>query len=396
MPDDGPERTISLVERLAEVPRDAWDACASPHANTGNPFVSFDFLSCLEDSGCVGVGTGWAARHVVIRDAEGQMLACAPTYLKSHSMGEYVFDHGWAEAYERAGGAYFPKLLTAVPFTPATGPRLLVRSDLPPTLQRQLKRQLASTLAGLAQSASLSSAHVNFIEQDDAQALHEAGFVPRVGIQYHWKNNNYRTFDDFLGELSSRKRKAIKKERRQVSEAGLVIEPLSGSAIRSEHWDALYGFYQDTGSRKWGRPYLNREFFHLLGERMADRVLLMVARRDERIIAGALNLIGADALYGRYWGCVEDVPFLHFELCYHQAIEAAIARGLDRVEAGAQGEHKIARGYLPTLTHSAHFITNPGLRDAVANFCQGEQRAMEHELEILQGESPYRKDGQTG
>lgn len=396
MPDGQEEITISVVERLAEVPRAAWDACANPTPETGNPFVSYDFLSSLEDSGCIGPNTGWAARHIVVRDALGEVLACAPTYLKSHSMGEYVFDHGWAEAFERAGGKYFPKLLTAVPFTPATGPRLLVRSDLPPALQRQLKRQLADTLAGLAQNAGLSSAHVNFIEQDDAQVLDEAGFVPRVGIQYHWKNNNYRTFDDFLGELSSRKRKAVKKERRQVAEAGLVIEHLSGASITTEHWDALYGFYQDTGSRKWGRPYLSREFFQLLGERMADRVLLIVANRDGRIIAGALNLIGADALYGRYWGCVEDVPFLHFELCYHQAIEAAIERGLSRVEAGAQGEHKIARGYLPTLTHSAHFIDNLGLRDAVANFCQGERRAMEHEMEILRGESPYRQDGQTG
>lgn len=392
MPDGQDDFTITVVERLAEVPSAAWDACAG----ADNPFVSYAFLSSLEDSGSIGTNSGWAARHIVIRDMLGEVVACAPTYLKSHSMGEYVFDHGWAEAYERAGGTYFPKLLTAVPFTPATGPRLLVRGDLPPALQRQLKRQLAGTLAGLVQSASLSSAHVNFIEQDDAHALHEAGFIPRVGIQYHWKNNNYLTFDDFLGELSSRKRKALKKERRLVAEAGLTIEHLSGSAITSAHWDAMYAFYLDTGSRKWGRPYLNRECFQLLGERMAERVLLIIAKRGEAIIAGALNLIGADALYGRYWGCAEEVPFLHFELCYHQAIEAAIARGLSRVEAGAQGEHKIARGYLPTLTHSAHFIAHEGLRDAVANFCQGEQRAMEHEVEILLGESPYRQTEQTG
>lgn len=394
MPDDAPEWTAHVMERLADVPRDAWDACAG----TDNPFVSYDFLSCLEDSASVAPATGWAPRHVVIKDAASQILACAPVYLKGHSMGEYVFDHGWAEAYERAGGKYYPKLLCAVPFTPATGPRLLVRSDLPDALQAKLRNQLASTLAGLAGRAKISSVHVNFIGDGDAPALHEAGFLPRVGLQYHWKNKDYSSFNDFLGELSSRKRKAIKKERRTVSEAGLTIERLSGDAITEAHWDAMFAFYQDTGQRKWGRPYLNREFFHYLGERLSDRVLLIVAKRshEETPIAAALNLIGTDALYGRYWGCAEDVAYLHFELCYHQAVEAAIERGLARVEAGAQGEHKIARGYLPTLTHSAHFITDPGLRNGVAGFCQGERRSIEHEFEILMAESPFRQDISTG
>lgn len=392
MPDGSDALVVLVVERLAEVERGAWDACAGGD----NPFVSYAFLSCLEDSGSIAPETGWAARHIVIKDGDGDVLAVAPTYLKSHSMGEYVFDQGWAEAYTRAGGNYYPKLLTAVPFTPATGPRLLVNNDRPDGLKRQLKRQLAATLAGLVDDAGLSSAHVNFVTDLDAHVLHEAGFVPRAGMQYHWNNNNYATFDDFLGELSSRKRKALKKERRQVSETDLTIEHLSGDAITDAHWDAMYGFYMDTGQRKWGRPYLNRACFRLLGERMAERVLLIVARRGEDIIAGALNLIGSDALYGRYWGCSEDVPFLHFELCYHQAVEAAIERGLARVEAGAQGEHKIARGYLPTLTHSAHYIAHAGLKDAVANFAQNERRAIEQEFALLMEETPYRRGDDTG
>lgn len=394
MPDGREDLAVEVVERLADVERAAWDACAG----TDHPFLSYDFLSCLEDSGAVAPGTGWAPRHVVVKDGAGQVLACAPTYLKGHSMGEYVFDWGWAEAYERAGGRYYPKMLCAVPFTPVTGPRLLVLGALPDALKAQLKRQLAETLMGLVNGAGLSSVHVNFLKDDDAHVLHEAGFLPRVGLQYHWENNNYGSFDDFLGELSSRKRKAIRKERRTVSEAGLTIEHLSGDAITETHWNAMYAFYQDTGQRKWGRPYLNREFFRLLGERMGDKVLLIAARHpnDGRIIAGALNLIGTDALYGRYWGCSEDVPFLHFELCYHQAIEAAIARGLARVEAGAQGEHKIARGYLPTFTHSTHFIANEGLRDAVAGFARNERRAIKEEYAILMEESPYRQGGDAG
>jgi len=400
MPDGHEEFTVEVLERLADVTGAAWDACAGP----ANPFVSYAFLSCLEDSGTVAPNTGWAPRHIVIKNNAGEVLACTPTYLKGHSMGEYVFDQGWAQSYDRAygqagdqaGGRYYPKLLTAVPFTPATGPRLLVQEGLPAALNMQLKRQLAQTQVGLIRGANLSSAHVNFIAEDDVKALHEAGFIPRVGMQYHWKNNDYGCFDDFLGELSSRKRKAIKKERRAVEQADLSIEHISGDAITTAHWDALFAFYQDTSQRKWGQAYLNREFFRLLGERMADRVLLIFAKRDDRIIAGALNLIGDDALYGRYWGCAEDVPFLHFELCYHQAIEAAITRGLSRVEAGAQGEHKIARGYLPTLTHSAHFIADEGFKNAVENFTQHECRAIEADLAALLQESPYRQNEPKG
>jgi len=391
MPDRREDMTILVVERLADVPRASWDACAG----ADNPFLCYDFLEALESSGCISRPTGWAPRHMVIRDLSGDLLACAPLYLKDHSAGEYIFDQGWAEAYQRAGGAYYPKLLSAVPFTPVTGPRLLVRPDLPDTLQTHLKRRLAEAMKDLAVTASLSSVHVNFIPEGAVSDLQDAGFLPRENLQYHWNNNNYEDYSNFLDDLSSRKRKALKKERRQVAEAGLYIERLTGTAITSAHWDAMYGFYQDTSARKWGQTYLNRETFRLIGERLADRVLLVMASRGDRIIAGALNLIGRDTLYGRYWGCCEDVRSLHFELCYHQAIEFAIERGLKRVEAGAQGEHKIARGYLPTLTHSAHFITDPGLRAAVAEFLDQERPAVRQHLKRLMTESPYRQSPDT-
>jgi len=378
-----------VVEGLAQVSPTAWDACAG----MDNPFLSFAFLSALEDAGCVIRKNGWTPRHVLIKDADGSLLACAPLYLKGNSMGEYVFDWGWAEAYERAGGAYYPKLVSGVPFTPVTGPRLLVRGDLSPALSASLKRQLVGAMAGAAQGAGLSSLHVNFIPGDDAQVFKDAGYLSRTGLQYHWDNRGYGTYDDFLAQLSSRKRKTLKKERRTATEDGAIhIERLRGDAITTLHWDALFEFYVDTSTRKWGQPYLNRAFFQLLGERMADRVLLVMAMRDGEIIAGALNLIGTDALYGRYWGCREDVRYLHFEVCYHQAIDAAIELGLSRVEAGAQGEHKIARGYLPTVTHSAHFIPDKGFRQAVAQFLDHEQRAIMHEHELLLQESPYRQD----
>ena len=378
-----------MVEGLAQVSPTAWDACAG----TDNPFLSFAFLSALEDAGCVMRENGWTPRHVLIKDADGALLACTPLYLKGNSMGEYVFDWGWAEAYERAGGTYYPKLVSGVPFTPVTGPRLLVRGDLSPALGASLKSQLVGAMAGAAQGAGLSSLHVNFIPGDDAPVFKDAGYLSRVGLQYHWDNRGYGTYDDFLAQLSSRKRKALKKERRTATEDGAIhIERLRGDAITTRHWDALFEFYVDTSTRKWGQPYLNRAFFQLLGERMADRVLLVMAMRDDEIIAGALNLIGTDALYGRYWGCREDVRYLHFEVCYHQAIDAAIELGLSRVEAGAQGEHKIARGYLPTVTHSAHFIPDKGFRQAVAQFLDHEQRAIMHEHELLLQESPYRQD----
>ncbi|MBL4614151.1 MAG: N-acetyltransferase [Magnetovibrio sp.] len=389
MPDGREHIEVSVVERLADVPRAHWDACAG----SDNPFLSYDFLSSLEDSGCVGPSTGWLPRAVLIRDEGGALLACAPLYLKGNSMGEYVFDWGWAEAYERAGGQYYPKLVCAVPFTPVTGPRLMVRPDLSAPLTTVLKRQLAETMAGAANAAKLSSLHANFIPQDDIQAFRDADYLPRIGLQYHWENNGYGCYDDFLGQLTSRKRKALKKERRAaVHDSGVTIQHLSGDAIQAHHWDALYGFYQDTSARKRGQAYLNRDFFALLGERMADRVILVMASLDGEIIAGALNLIGKDALYGRYWGCKTDIRYLHFELCYHQAIDIAIERGLARVEAGAQGEHKIARGYLPVLTHSAHFIPDPNFRAGIKQFLDHEHRAINHERQILLGESPYRQE----
>lgn len=388
MPDGREQIEVSIAERLADVPRAGWNGCAGPD----NPFLSYEFLSALEDSGSVGPNTGWAPRHILIKNDVGELIACAPMYLKGNSMGEYVFDWGWAEAYERAGGQYYPKLVSAVPFTPVTGPRLLVRPDLPPNLKLALKSQLADAMAGAAVGAKLSSLHVNFIPKDDVTVFEDCGYMPRVGLQYHWQNRGYQSYDDFLTELSSRKRKALKKERRvAVEDSGVTIERITGADIETRHWDALFSFYMDTSARKWGRPYLNRAFFQLLGERMAERVMLVMATLDGEIIAGALNLIGTDALYGRYWGCRRDIRYLHFEVCYHQAINAAIELGLSRVEAGAQGEHKIARGYLPVLTHSAHFIPDPGFRTGVAQFLDHERRAISHEHAVLMEESPYRQ-----
>ncbi len=388
MPDGSEQFDISVAERLADVSRAQWDACAG----IDNPFLSYAFLSSLEDAGCVRADAGWSPRHILIKDGNGALLAAAPLYLKSNSMGEYVFDWGWAEAFERAGGSYYPKLMSGVPFTPVTGPRLLVRGELSATLGQNLKRSLAETMAGAAQGAGLSSLHANFIPDEDVDIFKDVGYLTRVGLQYHWRNRGYGCYDDFLGALSSRKRKALKKERRiATQDSGVSIERFSGDAIRPAHWDALYDFYLDTSNRKWGQAYLNRKFFQLLGERMADRVMLVMAKRDGDIIAGALNLVGGDALYGRYWGCKEDIRYLHFEVCYHQAIDAAIELGLARVEAGAQGEHKIARGYVPVLTHSAHFIPDPGFRKAVAQFLEHERRATQHERRLLLQESPYRQ-----
>lgn len=388
MPDGNDQIEISVIERLADISPAQWNACTG----TDNPFLRHEFLSALEDCEAVHPDTGWATRHVLIKDQNGALLACAPMYLKGHSMGEYVFDWGWAEAYERAGGSYYPKLICGVPFTPVTGPRLMVRGGISGTLCNTLKSQLAQTMSGAATAAKLSSLHANFISESDTDVFTDAGYLPRLGLQYHWENRSYATYDDFLSELTSRKRKALKKERRAALQDGAItIEHVSGDKIRPEHWDALYAFYMDTSARKWGRPYLNRAFFALLGERMAEDVILIFARQDGDIIAGALNLIGGEALYGRYWGCKVDVRFLHFELCYHQAIDMAIERGLKRVEAGAQGEHKIARGYLPVLTHSAHFIPDEGFRDSVAQFLKHERRSILHERDLLMEESPYRK-----
>jgi predicted N-acyltransferase len=356
-----------------------WDRCAG----TGDPFLSHAFLSALEDSGSATARTGWQPVPIAIDGADGRPTAVTPAYVKSHSQGEYVFDHGWADAWERAGGDYYPKLLIAVPFTPVPGRRLLAGSEA-------LALGLIAAAEVVVRQHGLSSAHATFIAAEEVELFERSGWLIRIDSQFHWHNHGYSSFDDFLAALSSRKRKAIRRERAQAL-AGLEVDHLSGAAITEAHWDAFWAFYQDTGSRKWGRPYLSRDFFSLLGERMAERVLLIFALRDGRPIAGALNLIGADALYGRYWGATEEVPHLHFEICYHQAIEAAIARGLARVEAGAQGPHKLSRGYAPVPTWSAHFIPNPGFRDAVADFLAAERRAVAREIGALAEMTPFRK-----
>jgi len=376
--------TVHLTQSVTALDRADWDACAGPD----NPFVSYDFLSILEESGSVGPGTGWSPAPITIQDADGAIVAAAPAYLKGHSQGEYVFDHGWADAWERAGGQYYPKLQIAAPFSPVPGPRLLLRDAT----------NGASLIAGVeavVDQNKLSSAHATFIAPEECELYRAAGWLIRQGSQFHWANQDYGSFDDFLACLSSRHRKDLRKERAKA-QAGLDIRHLTDSAIEERHWDAFWQFYQDTGSRKWGQPYLTREFFSLLGERMADKVLLIMAFRDDQPIAGALNLIGGQALYGRYWGCCEDVPFLHFELCYYQAIDAAIARGLGRVEAGAQGEHKLSRGYRPVPTFSAHYIPHPDFRRAVADFVKREAAAIAREREWLDERAPFKKGGEAG
>ena len=378
---------VKVVRRIAEVEREAWDACAGNPAYAGNPFLRHDFLNSLEEANCAVERQGWGPQHLVVEDDEGGVAAVMPLYLKSHSQGEYIFDHAWADAYERAGGRYYPKLLSAVPFTPATGARLLVRPDVPPVEARALL--LGGALA-LCERYDASSLHVNFPVEDEWRWMGEQGLALREGQQYHWENRGYGTFEDFLAALSSGRRKTIRRERRDA-QAEVEIHRLTGAELTEEHWDAFFEFYMDTGSRKWGRPYLNRRFFSLLHARMADRVLLVMARRGGRWIAGALNLIGDDCLFGRNWGCVEEVPFLHFELCYYQAIDWAIERGLARVEAGAQGQHKIARGYLPKAVYSAHYIADPGLRAPVERFLAQERAGNEADMEWLAEEySPFK------
>lgn len=378
-----PELTLRSVPGLAGVEPAAWDAVANPPGAEYDPFISWDFLEALEASGCVGEEAGWLPRHLIVEDASGQLRGALPLYLKTHSMGEYVFDHGWADAYERAGGQYFPKLLTAVPFSPVTGRRLL-------SGDAGIRRALASAAIKTVQQWGLSGWHVNFPGGEEWKELADYGLLQRLDRQYIWSNRGYADYDAFLADLSSRKRKALRKERREA-QAGIEIEHLSGGALRPEHWDVFFACYQETGSRKWGYPYLNRAFFNLLHRRMADRVILVMAKKDGRYIASALNLVGSNALYGRYWGRLDDHPFLHFELCYHQAIDIAIARGLDRVEAGAQGEHKLARGYRPRPVYSAHHIENEGFRDAVADFLVRERDAVETDIALQDAESPFKR-----
>jgi predicted N-acyltransferase len=356
-----------------------WDSCAG----AGNPFTTHAFLSALEQSGSAAAATGWQPIPIAIDDPEGRPAALMPAYVKSHSQGEYVFDHSWAAAYERAGGDYYPKLQIAVPFTPVPGRRLLVRDPA-------FAPGLIAAAEAVVERHGLSSAHATFIAPEEIALFESAGWLIRADLQFHWHNRGYESFDHFLAALASRKRKAIRKER-EAALAGLEVQHLTGAAIREAHWDVFWDFYQDTGARKWGRPYLSRAFFSLLGERMADRVLLIFATRNGRPIAGALNMIGADTLYGRYWGASEEVPHLHFEICYYQAIDAAIARGLARVEAGAQGPHKLSRGYRPVATWSAHHIADPRLRDAVAAYLDAERPAVLREIVALEEMTPFRK-----
>jgi len=368
-----------LEESIASFPPEDWDRCAG----ADDPFLSHAFLSALEESGSATARTGWRPLPIAIDGVDSRPAAVMPAYVKNHSLGEYVFDHGWADAYERAGGAYYPKLQIAVPFTPVPGRRLLARDPA-------LAPALIAAAEKVVDANRLSSAHATFILPEEVALFERAGWLIRTDSQFHWLNENFTGFDEFLATLASRKRKAIRKERAQA-QAGLDIVHVTGAALTEAHWDAFWAFYQDTGARKWGQPYLTRAFFSLLGERLGDRVLLILALRDGAPIAGALNLIGADALYGRYWGCIEDVPHLHFELCYYQAIEAAIARGLRRVEAGAQGSHKLARGYRPVPTFSAHYLRDPRLRDAVADYLAAERRAVSREIAALREMTPFRK-----
>ena len=376
---DPPARTISLGTGVAAVEAAAWDALAGG----GNPFVGHAFLSLLEESGSVGPGTGWQPAPLLVADGAGALVAAAPAYLKTHSQGEYVFDHGWADAWARAGGAYYPKLQIAVPFTPVPGPRLLAAGD-------EDARLLIRAAEAVVRQNELSSAHATFVAPEQMPLFEAAGWLVRRDVQFHFANPGYRSFDDFLATLTSAKRKQLRKERARAV-AGLRIEQVTGDAIGPAHWDAMWAFYQDTGGRKWGHPYLTRAAFDLIGARMADRVLLIVAYDGDTPVAGAMHLIGADTLYGRYWGCVADIPYLHFELCYYRAIDVAIERGLARVEAGAQGGHKLARGYGPVATWSAHFIADPGFRRAVADFLERERAAEMQEMEWLEGHMPFRR-----
>jgi hypothetical protein len=375
------ELVAKVTAGIAGLPAAEWDALT----DGTNPFVSHAFLSAIEDSGSVGRRSGWTPAPLVIEGADGKIAGALPAYVKEHSQGEYVFDHAWADAWHRAGGSYYPKLQIAVPFTPATGPRILTREP-------ELALPLLRAAEALCAQSGLSSAHATFIEPDQVAMFEAAGWLLREDTQFHWTNRGYASFDDFLDALASRKRKDLRKERAKAQE-GLEIRALRGAEIEERHWDAFWEFYQDTGQRKWGQPYLTRKAFTLMGERMADQILLVLAFDEGEPVAGALNFIGGDALYGRYWGTVVEKPFLHFELCYYQAIDAAIALGLSRVEAGAQGGHKLARGYEPVSTLSAHYIVHEGFREAVADFLTRERQGVAHDREWLGEKTPFKKNG---
>jgi len=387
MPDGRKPTSVNVLGSINEIGAEEWDACVG----ADYPFCRHGFLSALEDSGSATAESGWMPRHLAVHDEDGILVACAPLYLKNHSYGEYVFDWGWADAYERTGGRYYPKLLCAVPFTPATGRRLLVRRDLPATVQEELAHALAQAMVTLGERLGVSSLHITFPTNDEWQKFGNLGLLQRVGQQFHWQNRDYDNFDGFLSDLTSRKRKAIRKERAAIADHGLTINCLTGNDISEGHWDYFYRFYRDTTDKKWGQNYLNREFFSLLSDRMGESVVLVMVEKAGQPVAGALNLKGGDTLFGRNWGCNADFKFLHFETCYYQAIDYAIANGLTWVEAGAQGPHKVQRGYLPRPTYSAHWIADQGLRSAIERFLGDERRDIEHEMQFLAARSPFKK-----
>ncbi len=393
------ELTLRIANSIGDIGAESWDACAnptcpassyaSPSARYYNPFLSHDFLSALEFSDSVRPRAGWQPMHLLAEDAQGALLGAVPCYMKSHSRGEYVFDHGWAEAYERAGGSYYPKIQVSVPFTPATGCRLLVR---PGPQDSAIRVALADALVDVCRRSNASSVHVTFPTEPEWQLLGDRGYLKRTHQQFHWENAGYGSFDEFLAALASRKRKTIRRERDDALSAGISVHRLTGSDLTESVWDAFFGFYMETGSRKWGRPYLTRTFYSLVGEKMRDRILLVMAKRNGRFIAGAINFIGSHTLFGRHWGATEHHPFLHFELCYYQAIQYAIEHKLARVEAGAQGEHKISRGYLPATTYSAHYIVDPGLRRAIDQYLERERAYVAAAAEELAQTAPFRKE----
>jgi predicted N-acyltransferase len=387
MPDESEMQLIKILSGIKEINSDNWNACAGDD----DPFISHAFLAALEESGSVSADSGWMPQHLIIEDENTNALAVAPLYLKNHSYGEYVFDSGWANALQQAGGEYYPKLQVAVPFTPVTGKRLLVRQDLTLKEQDILQRALLSGLIQLAERHKISSFHITFPSKQEWQLCGELGLLQRTDRQFHWMNDGFNNFDEFLSALSSRKRKGIRKERRAISEKNVVIWTLNGDQIEERHWDAFYSFYKNTSDRKWGQAYLNRKFFSLLGESMRQKILLIIAEFEGRFVGGALNMIGSDTLYGRYWGCLEDFKFLHFEVCYYQAMDFAIKTGLTRVEAGAQGHHKLQRGYLPTATYSAHWIANAGFREAVERYLVQETGAINDEIDYLGDQSPFKR-----
>jgi len=377
--------TARILNSINEMDAADWNGCANPGGDVPHdPFVRHEFLRALEDSGSTTAKTGWQPFHVAVEE-NAELIGVVPVYVKNHSQGEYVFDHSWADAWHRAGKHYYPKLQSSIPFTPATGRRLLARDNSPAAEQA-----LLSACVQVTEQLDVSSLHMTFMPESQWRLAGGAGLLQRIDQQFHWHNAGYACFDDFLNQLASKKRKNLKRERREALASGIQIERLTGSDLQEKHWDAFYEFYMDTGSRKWGSPYLTRSFFSMINEVMPEDILLILCRRGERYIAGALNFIGSETLFGRNWGCIEHHPFLHFETCYYQAIDFAIERGLKKVEAGAQGSHKVARGYLPEATYSAHWICDPGFREAVADYLRDERRYVAQDIEHIEAHSPFK------